>query len=77
MEISYHFAYTRRLSIPPPEVMGNIFALSRHLVSPDFWALADFHSLFNVQLTELHFARIAWRSINVLLFTIAFSTQKP
>jgi hypothetical protein len=25
MEVSYHFAYMRRFSIPPTEVMGNIF----------------------------------------------------
>jgi hypothetical protein len=48
MEVSYHFAYVRRFSIPPTEVTYNIFALSRHLVSPYFCALGDFHSLFSV-----------------------------
>ena len=65
MEDSYHFAYMRRFSIPPTEVMGNISALSRHLVSPRFGALGDFHSLFSMKLKELHFARTSWRSIDV------------
>ena len=65
MKVSYHFAYKRRYSIPPTEVMGNIFAPSKNLVSPRFCALGDFHSLFSMLLTELHFARTAWRSMNV------------